>query len=185
MAQLLEGNRRHAAGQPTFIHDHPAAIKKHEVAAQAPFAAVLSCADSRVPVELVSDQSGGRLFVARAAGNIAPPDVIASLKHGVAVPGTKAILVLGHANFNCGAVKTAMDRTAGPGQISGLYSFIQPAVDKAPPHDLVAAIKANACIQASLLRKALPVIAAAVHEDRLKVAAACYDLASGRARIPN
>jgi carbonic anhydrase len=183
IAELLDGNKRFAAGQLTFIDDDLAAIKKHVVSAQTPFASVLSCADSRVPVELVFDQGIGRLFVARVAGNIASPDMIASLEYGVAVPGTKAILVLGHAN--CGAVKATVGRTAAPGQISGLYSFIQPAVEKAPPHDLNAAIKANARIQASLLREASPVIASAVHEGRLKVAAAYYDLASGRVSILN
>jgi carbonic anhydrase len=68
---------------------------------------VLSCADSRVPVELIFDQSIGQGFVTRVAGNIATTATIASLEYGVAVLGTKAIIVLGHAD--CGAVKATID----------------------------------------------------------------------------
>ncbi len=181
MAALLAGNRRFATGQLTFFNEDLKILKAQTVAKQEPFAAVLSCADSRVPVELIFDQSIGHLFVTRVAGNIASPDMIASLEYGVAALGIKAMMVLGHSN--CGAVKATMEGTAAPGQISGLYSFIQPAVEKAPPHDLDAAIKVNARIQASLLREASPVIAAAIKKGQLDVAAAYYDLATGRVHL--
>jgi len=103
-------------------------LKTKTVESQEPFAAVLSCADSRVPVELIFDQSIGHLFVARVAGNIATSAMIASLEYGVAVLGTKAIMVLGHAN--CGAVKASIEAKAVPGQISALYPYIRPAVDQ-------------------------------------------------------
>ena len=88
---------------------------------QEPFAALLSCADSRVPVELVFDQSIGHLFVVRVAGNVATSrKMIASLEYGAAVLGTKVIMVLGHGS--CGAVKATIDGKAVPGQISQLFA---------------------------------------------------------------
>jgi carbonic anhydrase len=107
---------------------------------------VLSCADSRVPVELIFDQSIGQGFVTRVAGNIATTATIASLEYGVAVLGTKAIIVLGHAD--CGAVKATIEAKAEPAQISALYPYIRPAVNQAGAN-LEGAVKANASIQAS------------------------------------
>jgi carbonic anhydrase len=83
---LLDGNKRFANHQLTSFDDDLAILKQNTVAKQEPFAAVLSCADSRVPVELVFDQSIGHLFVTRVAGNIASWDIIASLEYGAAVP---------------------------------------------------------------------------------------------------
>lgn len=143
-------------------------------------AAVLSCADSRVPVELIFDQSIGHLFVTRVAGNVASSVLIASLEYGVAVLGTKVIMVLGHSN--CGAVNATIEAKAAPGQISGLYRYIRPAVDRAGTN-IDAAIRANATMQAALLRESSPVIAGAVKSNELRVVAAYYDLASGRVSL--
>ena len=151
LKKLMEGNERFAASRGT-AHEHDLVLlKQHLVEKQEPFAAVLSCADSRVPVEIVFDQTLGRLFVTRVAGNILTPEIIGSLEYGVAVLGTKVILVLGHSN--CGAVKAAVGGKAVPGQISTLYAHLQPAVDEAG-HDYKAATKANAKIQAQLLSQA-------------------------------
>jgi carbonic anhydrase len=117
---LLEGNQRFAEKRLTSFDEDLAILRQNTVAKQEPFAAVLSCADSRVPVELAFDQSIGHLFVTRVAGNIATSEVIASLEYGAAVLGTRAILVLGHGG--CGAVKATMDGKAVPGQISELYA---------------------------------------------------------------
>ena len=106
-----------------------AILKQHTAEKQEPFAAVLSCADSRVPVELAFDQSIGHIFVTRVAGNIITPEIIGSLEYGAAVLGTKVILVMGHAN--CGAVDAAIKGKEVPGQISSLFPHIQPAVDQA------------------------------------------------------
>ncbi len=153
----------------TSFNDDLKALKAKTFEKQEPFGAVLSCADSRVPIELIFDQSIGRLFVTRVAGNVASSEIIASLEYGVAVLGTKAIIVMGHAN--CGAVKASIDAKAVPGQISGLYRYIRPAVDQAG-RNLEAATKANARIQAALLRESSPVIADALKKDQLKVVAA-------------
>jgi carbonic anhydrase len=173
---MLDGNQRFVGGR---LHSHAedlSILKAKTAEKQEPFAAVLSCADSRVPVELIFDQSIGHLFVARVAGNVASPEIIASLEYGVAVLGTKVLMVLGHSN--CGAVKATIAGKAVPGQISALYAPIRPAVDAAGP-DLDAVIDANAKLQATLLSKASPLIAGAIKEGTLKVVAARYDIAKG------
>ncbi len=88
---------------------------------------MLSCADSRVPVELIFDQTIGHIFVTRVAGNILNSEIIGSLEYGVEVLGVKALLVIGHSN--CGAVKVALKKDAVPGQIASLYPHLQPAVE--------------------------------------------------------
>lgn len=173
---LLDGNARFAKHQLTSLNEDLEILKQNTVEKQEPFAAVLSCANSRVPVELVFDQSIGQLFVTRVAGNIASSDIIASLEYGVAVLGTKAILVLGHGN--CGAVKAAIAGNAVPGQISTLYAPIQPAVEEAGGN-LEATIKANAKIQANLLATASPVLAGQIKAGNLKIAAGYYALETG------
>jgi carbonic anhydrase len=176
LQQLIDGNRRFAEGHMTSFEEDLSVLKAKTAEKQEPFAAVLSCADSRVPVELIFDQSIGHLFVARVAGNIATSAMIASLEYGVAVLGTKAIIVLGHAN--CGAVEASIEAKAVPGQISALYPYIRPAVDQAGTN-LEAAIRANAKIQAALLRQSSPVFAEHIKQNQLKIVAGYYDLASG------
>lgn len=95
LQELLAGNRRFAANQLTSIEPDLAILKEHAVDKQEPFAAVLACPDSRVPVELVFDQTIGRIFVTRVAGNVVTPEIIASLEYGVAVLGIKVLLVVG------------------------------------------------------------------------------------------
>ena len=176
LAELMAGNKRFANNDlPSLQHDLDI-LKQHTVEKQEPFAAVLSCADSRVPVEIVFDQSIGHIFVTRVAGNIVTPEIIGSLEYGAAVLGTKVILVMGHSN--CGAVKATIKGEAVPGQISSLFPHIQPAVNEAG-HDLVAATKANAKIQAMLLSQSSPVISGMVKDGKVKVAAAYYDVGSG------
>src|SRR6516165_1012165 len=177
---LMDGNQRFISGQMTSFEDDLQMLKQHTAEKQEPFAAVLSCADSRVPVELIFDQTIGHVFVTRVAGNIATTEIIASLEFGAAVLGTKAIMVLGHAN--CGAVQASIGAKAVPGQISVLYRYIPPAVDQAGPN-LEATIKANAKWQAALLRRSSPVLAEHIKQNQLKIVAAYYDLASGRVSI--
>jgi carbonic anhydrase len=180
LAQLMAGNERFVAGGLTSFDEDLTILKQKTVAKQEPFAAVLSCADSRVPVELVFDQSIGHVFVGRVAGNICTPEVIASLEYGAAVLGVAVMMVLGH--DGCGAVKAAIDGKPVPGQISALYAPLRPAVERAGP-DLTATIKANAQVQADLLRTASPIIAGAVAQGKLKVVPAYYDLASGKVTV--
>lgn len=176
LMRLIDGNKRFTQQQLTSLNDDLKLLKEKTAEAQTPFAALLSCADSRVPVELIFDQSIGKLFVCRVAGSIATADLIASLEYGVAVLGAKAIMVLGHAN--CGAVKATIDAKAVPGQISTLYRSIRPAIEQAGPN-LEAASKANAKIQAGLLRTSSPVLAEMIGKGQLKIVSAYYDVATG------
>jgi carbonic anhydrase len=180
LQELMDGNRRFTSGHLTAFDEDLGILKQNTIEKQEPFAAVLSCADSRVPVELVFDQSIGHIFVTRVAGNIVTPEIIASLEYGAAVLGTKVILVMGHGN--CGAVKATIQAKEVPGQISALYPHIQPAVDQAGPN-LEAATKANAKIQSALLREASTVISGLVKEGKLKVVAGYYDITSGSATL--
>ena len=180
LARLMAGNKRFADGKVTSHGQDLAIARQHTVEKQEPFAAVLACADSRVPVELIFDQSIGDIFVARVAGNFITPDIIASLEYGVAELGVKVVVVMGHAG--CGAVTATMKHEEVPGQISSLYPHIQPAVDQAGGN-LEAAIKANAKIQSTLLRESSTVIAASVKANKLKVAAAYYALSSGNVML--
>ena len=177
LQELINGNARFAANQLTSIEHDLDMLKNHTVDKQEPFAAVLSCADSRVPVELIFDQTIGHIFVTRVAGNIATSEIIGSLEYSVAVLGVKCILVLGHAS--CGAVKAAMKADAVPGQISSLYPHIRRAVEQSAG-DLDAAILANAKIQADLLSTSSPVIKEAIKAGKLKVDSGVYNLGTGK-----
>lgn len=176
IAQLFEANRRFASGdmlQPRRELERLRKLSKE----QKPYAAVLSCADSRVPIEIVFDEGFGDLFVVRVAGNIATPVEIASLEYATAVLGVKAILVLGHGN--CGAVKAALAGGAVPGQISTLYQYIVPGIDRAKA-DLANAVRDNARFQANKIKDSSPVIATAIKDGQVRLAAGVFDLKSGK-----
>jgi carbonic anhydrase len=173
---LMDGNARFTAGRLTSFQEDLTLLAQKTAEKQEPFAAVLSCADSRVPVEILFDQTIGHVFVARVAGNVVTPEIIATLEYGVAVVGTPLIMVLGHGA--CGAVTAAIAGKAVPGQISALYAPLRPAVDQAGP-DPDGTTRANARIQASILRNASPVIAGLVAQSKVKVVAAYYDVTSG------
>ena len=178
--ELLEGNKRFAANQLTSVDHDLAILKARTVDKQEPFAAVLSCADSRVPVELVFDQTIGHIFVTRVAGNITTPEITASLEYGVAVLGVKVLLVLGHTS--CGAVKAAMKSDTVPGQISVLYKHLRPAVEQSGGN-FDKAIEINARHQAELLRTSSTVIKEAVSGGKIKIVSGVYDLGTGKVTL--
>jgi len=178
--RLMRGNTRFAADQITSIAQDLKLLKEHTVDKQEPFAAVLSCADSRVPVELIFDQTIGHIFVTRVAGNIINAEIIGSLEYGAAVLGVKVLLVIGHSN--CGAVGAALAKKNVPGQIASLYPHLEPAVADAGG-DIVLATKRNAKIQANLLAKTSTVLAPMVREGKLKIEAAYYDVGTGKVTL--
>jgi len=180
LKELIEGNKRFVAGCLTSFKENLAILRNHTSELQQPFAAVLACADSRVPVELIFDQTIGHIFVTRVAGNFVTPEIIGSLEYGALVLGTKVILVMGHGS--CGAVKATIDNSDVPGQITSLYQHIQPAVDKAGT-DLEFAIKVNARIQTGLLRQASTVIARMLDQGKIIVLPAYYHLGSGKVTL--
>jgi carbonic anhydrase len=176
--ELIAGNRRFTNGR-TSSHRRDLALLQQMMEKPEPFAAVLSCADSRVPVEVVFDQMIGQLFVTRVAGNMVTAEIMASLEYAVAVLGTHTILVMGHSR--CGAVTAAIQATyqgqTVPGQISALFPHIEPAVKQAGP-DVEATVRANVLLQAARLRES-PLLAAMVEEGKLLIAAGYFDLKTG------
>lgn len=175
--ELMAGNDRFVAGKMSSFSDDIKILQEKTVAKQEPFAAILACADSRVPVEILFDQSIGHLFVARVAGNIVTPEIMASMEYAVAVLGVKALVVMGHSN--CGAISAAVAAKEVPGQISVLYQHLIPGIVKAKGDSALAA-KMNAAYQAQILRASSTVIAKAIKDDGVKVASGVYDLATGR-----
>jgi carbonic anhydrase len=180
LKELIRGNKRFVAVRLRSFEVDLAILRNHTSELQQPFAAVLACADSRVPVELVFDQSIGQIFVTRVAGNVTTSEIIASIEYGAAVLGVKVILVMGHGS--CGAVEAALQGKEAPGQISALYPHLQPAIDQAGP-DLEGTTKANAKLQADLLRKASPVLSGLIKEGKLLILSADYNIASGEVTL--
>jgi carbonic anhydrase len=180
LQRLMEGNERFVSGKLTVAEQNLGALRQGTVNKQEPFATVLSCVDSRVPVELVFDQTIGQLLVTRVAGNILTPEIVGSLEFGAALLGTSVILVLGHSN--CGAVTAAMKGNSVPGLIGSFFTPIQPALEHAAGN-LDKAVKENARIQADLLGKSSPLLAGLVKEGKLKIVAGYYDLATGRVSL--
>jgi carbonic anhydrase len=174
LEELIAGNRRFTSGR-TSTYRRDLAMLQQMLEKPEPFAAILSCADSRVPVETVFDQTIGQLFVTRVAGNIVTTEIIASLEYAAAVLGTNTILVMGHGR--CGAVTAAIQGQAVPGQISSLFPYIELAVQKAGP-DVDATIRANVLIQAARVRSS-PLLAGLIEEGKLKVSAAYFDVRNG------
>jgi carbonic anhydrase len=177
---LTQGNERFRAKRLSSLQEDLEILRTNSLEQQKPFAAILSCADSRVPVELVFDQTIGHLFVVRVAGNLATPATIASLEYGAAVLGVKILIVIGHRN--CGAVQATMGAKAVPGQISSLYQYIHPAL-KAGEMDLNLASRENAKYQVELMRASSPLLASLVKEGKLSLHAAYYDVESGAVEI--
>ena len=172
---LSAGNVRFSTGK--IMSGHRDLDRVRRIAfKQSPFAAFLGCADSRVPIEIVFDQGFGDLFVTRIAGNVASSENIGSLEFGTQILGCKIIFVLGHTA--CGAVSAAMKGDEVPGQISGLFQHIRPAV-KAARGDLDKAISENVKNQAMTIAESSPVVSRLVQRRELIVAGGIYDLTTG------
>jgi carbonic anhydrase len=175
---LMDGNQRFVKGKRENPHQNMSRLT--EVAqVQKPFASILSCADSRVPSEIIFDQGFGDLFVCRVAGNIATPEEIGSLEFGTLVLGSKVIMVMGHER--CGAVSATIKGAQVPGQIATLIDAIKPAIEKSknqPGDKLENAIKSNVLYQIGKL-KASPVISQLIKEEKLKIVGGYYDLDTG------
>lgn len=184
LQRLIEGNARYVANAP--INTDYSVDRASRAASQSPFAAIISCSDSRVAPELIFDQGPGELFVIRVAGNFLNEDGIATLEFGVSALGIKTILVLGHTG--CGAVAATIgsieDRALPPGHLPSLVNAIRPAVYEVLPEnpdDLLAAATArNAVLTAEKSLAEGPILAAAAAEGRLSAKAAIYDIATGK-----
>lgn len=182
LKNLMDGNKRFVdKKRKSPNQDLPRLL---EVAiAQKPFAAILGCADSRFPSEIIFDQGLGDLFVCRVAGNVATPEEIGSLEFGTLVLGAKVLVVVGHKR--CGAVDATIKGAQVPGQIGSLLDAIRPAVESSKGQTgdrLENASKANVVLQATRL-KASPVISKLIEENKLKVVGGYYDLDTGAVSI--
>jgi len=184
VARLVEGNARYVAGK--MNERDFSAGRALRAKGQAPFAAILGCADSRVAPELAFDQPPGELFVVRVAGNFVTPDGLGSLEYGAAVLGVKAIMVLGHTS--CGAVNApvvALQKGNDlPGHIADLVRAMKPAIEptlKQPGDDLYQrAVIANVRSNVQRLQEATPILADMVKAGKLRVVGAVYDLPTGK-----
>jgi carbonic anhydrase len=184
LARLMEGNARYAAGKLSERDYSVGRVARSQ--GQAPFAAILGCADSRVAPELAFDQSPGELFVVRVAGNFVTPDGLGSLEYGAAVLGTKVIMVLGHTN--CGAVNATIEALQNgntlPGHISDLVRAMKPGIEpvlKTPGDDLrQRAVIANIQANVRRLQTEKPILGDMVAAGKLKVVGAYYDLPTGK-----
>jgi carbonic anhydrase len=178
LRQLMAGNERFVAQKRKSPHQD--VVRLTEIAkGQKPFAAILGCADSRVPSEIVFDQGLGDLFVCRVAGNIAIAEEIGSLEFGAAVLGTKVIMVMGHER--CGAVDATLKGASVPGQIGSLLDAIRPSLAKAKGlagDPLENACKANITYQMEQLKKS-PVLTDLITAGKLKIVGGYYDLDLG------
>ena len=182
LKRLVDGNARYVDGV-SRRHDF-----KHEREAlaggQNPFAAVLSCADSRIAPEYAFDTGRGDLFVCRVAGNFAGTETIASMEYAVAVLGAPLILVLGH--DSCGAVdatlKALKDDKPPPGHIPSLVDAIAPAAKAAMQQGgevLDKAIRQNVIDNVAKLKSAAPILNAAVEQGKLRIVGGIYRLTTG------
>jgi carbonic anhydrase len=183
LRQLQAGNRRFMTGHSK--HPHQTLKRMHQVASeQHPLAAVLSCADSRVPPEIVFDEGLGDLFTVRVAGNIVDDAVIGSLEYAVEHLHTRLIVVMGHTH--CGAVKAAIADKPEHTHIDRLVEAIRPAVSAARRRsgNLEAnAVRANVEQAVRGLKASGPVLAPRVRDGRLKIVGAIYDLDRGKVRF--
>ena len=187
---LLEGNRRFVNNDLT-ARDHSALVRNAS-GGQYPKAVILSCLDSRVPVEDVFDKGIGDLFVARVAGNFANDDILGSMEYGCKVSGAKLILVLGHQY--CGAIKSAIDHVK-LGNITHMLSNINPAVTKSADFkgdrsskneayvDYV--MKNNVRHTIAVIRTKSPILKEMELKGEIKIVGAWYNLKTGEVQLLN
>lgn len=189
LTALLNGNARYRRN--VWSRKDYSPVGERQPTAQEPFAAVLTCADSRVSPPLIFDVERGNIFAAHVAGNSVDEGSLGSIEYAVAVLGVRIVMVLGHSD--CGAVKAAMHVVDGSktydeehyGAIGVFVDKVVPAVQALPEADrtLNRCVTSNARLQAADLARRGPIIAPAVQQGTLKVVGAVYDIRSGRVRV--
>jgi carbonic anhydrase len=161
-------------------------MSKATALGQCPFAMVLSCLDSRVPIEIVLDQGIGDIFVACVAGNVLDDDSLGSMEFGCKASGSKLIAVIGHTDR--GAIKGAMDGVE-PGKLSGLLGKIKPAISKVPADVLPRTSKnlqfvnnvaeANVRLVVQQIRQRSPMLRQMLDQQRIGLVGGLYDVSTG------
>ncbi len=181
---LKEGNKRFCSGTLT-VRDHSKQIRDG-ASGQYPKAVVLSCIDSRVPVEDVFDKGIGDMFVARVAGNIVNEDILGSMEFGCKVSGAKLVLVVGHEY--CGAIKGSIDKVE-LGNLTPLLKKIYPAVEccnhfngeksSGNPEFLDLVIRANVKLTVVNIRRQSSILNDMEKNGEIKIIGAYYDMGTG------
>jgi carbonic anhydrase len=184
LAALKAGNARFVAGHP-LVRNQPADVKA-TASGQYPFAVVLSCLDSRQPIEIVLDQGIGDIFSARVAGNVLNDDILGSMEFACKVSGTKLIAVIGHSN--CGAIKGAVDDVE-LGNLTGLLAKIKPAIEHVPADgqprnsknlqfvDKVSEMNVQLVMQQ--IRERSPILREMLDNGQIGLVGGMYDLSTG------
>ena len=185
LSTLMRGNARFVKG--LMSHPNQTGVRREETAknGQKPIVSILSCSDSRVPLEVLFDAGVGDVFVIRIAGNIADKTEIGSLEYGVGHLGTPLLIVMGHSK--CGAVTAVVKKAHVGGSIPSLIDNIAPAVAKAVKENpgiaedqlVVKSIKANVWQSVEDIFKTSEEIRMLVREGKLKVVGALYDIETG------
>ena len=190
LERLREGNQRFASGVRSIDTLLSQVQRSELVGGQEPFAVILGCSDSRVPVEIIFDQGLGDLFVIRVAGNIVAPSHIGSVEFAAEAFGTRLVVVLGHSN--CGAVTATVDELQRPGEnrspnLSDIVNRVRPSVEGLLKTDLRdkrealihEAVRANVRASADHLRHGSKVLEDLIRNDGLLVVGAEYSLETG------
>jgi carbonic anhydrase len=187
LSLLVEGNRRHQSGR-LELHDHS---PEDLASGQKPFAAIISCADSRVSPTLIFDVERGNLFSSKIAGNVIDTGTLGSTEFAIKVLGVKLVLVLGHSD--CGAVTAAIEVANGAASYPpDEYGAIGEVVDKIvppiqgidpPERTLPHCISVNARAQADDLAARAPIVKRAIADRTIDVVAAVYDIKSGKVSL--
>jgi carbonic anhydrase len=181
------------AGNQRFLDKAPADRNLHEqinatIAGQYPFAVVLGCIDSRVPVETIFDQGIGDIFTARVAGNVVNPDILGSIEYGCKVAGSKLVVVLGHTS--CGAVAGACDDVQ-LGNVTVLIDKLKPAVAAVKTPEGTDRSSANTSFVNQVVHKNVeltiqniyqqsPVLAEMAEDGDIAIVGAVYDITTGK-----
>jgi carbonic anhydrase len=189
LQDLLKGNDRFTENNPNSVDTN--ALISQTVSGQFPKAVLLSCIDSRVPVEMVFDQTIGDIFVARVAGNFENTDILGSMEYSCKVAGSKLVFVLGHES--CGAVKAACDHVE-LGNITAMLDNIQPAVKisettisgdhNSSNTDFVnETIKNNVLLTIDRIREKSPVLKEMEDNGEIKIVGGVYHLSNGKVSL--
>ena len=180
--KLILGNQRFVEGRPEHPNQSPQ-NREDLIEGQAPSACILSCADSRVPPEIIFDQGLGDLFVLRVEGNIVNDMILGSLEYAVEHLKTPLIVVLGHQKCGAVAATVRLDGKKAPGHIGSLTKVIQPAVNKvknASGDAVEPAIRENVKLMCETLRNAPGLLSQAAEKGEIRIMGGYYRLETGK-----
>jgi carbonic anhydrase len=186
---LVKGNRRYQKGKLQLRDYSP--VGEDRANKQMPFAAIITCADSRVSPTLIFDVERGNIFVSKVAGNGIDTGTLGSTEYAIKVLGVKLVLVLGHSD--CGAVRSAIgvanETTTYPpdqyGAIGAVVDKLVPAIKALPPDQRTVStcVSVNAKAQADDIASRGPIVKQAIDAEKIAVVAAVYDIKTGKVSL--